>query len=210
MAAQDDTHQEILLSTGESVLVDREDYLRFSRFKWRLNGGGYAIRSHGSRVIFMHRAVCPPPPGMEVDHINRDKLDNRRQNLRPATRSQNMGNRPANEGRRFKGVYQNRNGKWEARIVTGGEHRYLGIYPSRHLASLAYDVAARIIFGPFARLNHDDAPSFADVFGEWADRQPPHEPPREYAEGDKSLKLWSRLPGSNRGLMITNHEERKP
>jgi hypothetical protein len=108
----------------------------------------------------MHRFLLQPPPGLEVDHINGDRLDNRRINLRIATRSQNAMNRPRTRTNTsgFKGV--SRLGSlWCAQIKLEGKLHYLGRYADPAEAARAYDVAAKIMFGQYARPNFSDIAS---------------------------------------------------
>lgn len=96
-----------------------------------------------------------PPDGMVIDHINGDKLDNRRQNLRICTSADNAKNQKVQENKigktsRYKGVYwHKRANKWMARI--GG--MYLGIYHSEIDAALVYNEASKKYHGEFGRIN---------------------------------------------------------
>jgi hypothetical protein len=124
-------------------------------------GTGYAVRSggRGRKRIMMHRLILGLPPGRfpEVDHINHDTLDNRRINLRIATRTENLYNtqkchRPTTS--RHKGVRQIRSTlKWEATIKVDGKQRFLGTYVLEEDAARAYNAAARELRGEYALLN---------------------------------------------------------
>jgi hypothetical protein len=89
----------------------------------------------------------------ELDHINRDRSDNRIENLRPCNHSQNLGNsRP--RVHKYKGVtFCKQTGKWRAQIMTNGTTRPLGRYMTIGEAALAYNEAAKEFFGEFAYLN---------------------------------------------------------
>lgn len=78
------------------ALIDDEDAGLVTGRRWYLTGTGYAaaaaLRGKSRTLVCMHRLLLDPPASAQVDHVNRDKLDNRRANLRVATRSQNQGN----------------------------------------------------------------------------------------------------------------------
>jgi hypothetical protein len=152
----------IPLTKGGVAVVDDGDFEWLSRNSWYLSQNGYAMRSSakdGVRFCLpMHRAITDAPSGMHVDHINGDKLDNRRENLRVCTPAQNQGNRVAHAGRRFKGViYQQKIApKVRAEIRRDGRARHLGCFSTEEEAARAYDRAAREQWGEFARLNFPD------------------------------------------------------
>lgn len=81
---------EITLKNGEVALVDDADLKRVMSFSfyWYLSNG-YAVTRKHQRSIFMHAVVNNTPVGMCTDHINRNRLDNRKSNLRSCTRSEN-------------------------------------------------------------------------------------------------------------------------
>jgi hypothetical protein len=115
-------------------------------------------RGPGS-LIMLHRVLlelATDDPSF-VDHQNRDGLDNRRTNLRLASRSQNGRNRIGHSKTGYKGVaLHSRSGKYQARIRIGGCLRHLGTFPTPEVAARAYDTAARELFGEFAYLNFPD------------------------------------------------------
>lgn len=146
---------------GLAALVDDEDAARVETRRWYLGTDGYPT-SHVvgtgkyGRHESLHRWLVGARPGDEVDHENRDKLDNRRPNLRHCTRSQNRANSIGQPGRRqlsrFKGV-TNLKGRWKAQTTVRGTHLNLGYFDTEEEAARAYDAAVREHFGPFARCN---------------------------------------------------------
>lgn len=80
----------------QEVIVDDDDFDRVNRWKWQLSNNGYASRTHWNgdcyEKMYMHRLIAGTPPGMDTDHINRNKLDNRKSNLRVVDRSRNNHN----------------------------------------------------------------------------------------------------------------------
>jgi hypothetical protein len=104
----------------------------------------------------MQNVILPPPEGRLVDHENQDGLDNRRANLRIATRSQNNANqrRRKDNTSGYKGVvWHKRERRWQAQIQVEGKCLYLGGFDDPKDAAQAYNVAAFTHFGEFARLN---------------------------------------------------------
>lgn len=107
--------------------------------------------------VYLHDFLMNPPSGMTPDHANGDGLDNRRQNLRLATASQqaaNRGKRRTPASSRFKGVsWSKRDRRWQAHVACRGIRRNLGTFRDEREAAMAYDAAARELFGEFARTN---------------------------------------------------------
>lgn len=152
--------KKIPLTQGKFALVDDEDHESLLSVKWcvaKRRGKFYATRRGGAGWLkHLHREIMKAPAGTEVDHINGDTLDNRRTNLRFATRLENSRNMEKHRGcsSRFKGVYWFKHAKkWMARIQVVGKRRYLGCFSSEEAAAKAYDSTAKIEFGEFARLN---------------------------------------------------------
>lgn len=155
---------EIPLPSGHVALVDDEDWPLVASNPWhvRRRSGGlvYAIwneylgKTMPRRAVHMHHVIMQPTPGFAIDHRNGNGLDNRRQNLRLCTHSENMQNRRVTTGRRFKGVSYHL-GKYQVVIV----RKYLGRFSDEIEAATAYDQAAKQMFGEFARLNFPDGVS---------------------------------------------------
>lgn len=157
---------EIWLHGGKVALVDDCDFERFHCFSWFPTSGTilYAQRKQGRKNILMHREIMSAPPGLQVDHINGNGLDNRRANLRLCTLAENLRNqrRRTNNASGFKGV--NKSGDvWRARIKVNNQEIPLGCYKDPTEAARAYDYAAKKYFGEFARTNYPDINPPAEV-----------------------------------------------
>ena len=156
---------EIPLTQGKIALIDDEDYELVSRHTWYAYKGKYTfyvVTAIGGRrnpqTLLMHRLILGLDFGdkLHVDHINSNGLDNRRSNIRIATRQQNGRNqRPHGDAvSGFKGIYYHKNRrKWVAKIQVDGKQLHLGVFLDEADAAQAYDEAAIKYFGRFARLN---------------------------------------------------------
>lgn len=135
------------------AIVDNQD-AHLDHLRWCMNHGGYAVRSEGGRPILMHRVIACAPLGLEVDHINRNRLDNRRSNLRLTDRAGNTRNcsRNRRSTQPYKGVRRIGN-RWGARLKFEGEWCCLGWFDTPHEAAVAYDLMAMALFGEFAATN---------------------------------------------------------
>lgn len=146
---------------GKFAIVDDADYELVKNIRWFMNNDGYAIgravRGSGGKNKLMHRFIMDAPPEFQVDHVNGDRLDNRRENLRFCdTRLNNRNMRPGARGgsSRFKGVhFCNEKKKWTA-TIKGVDRRYhLGRFDDEIEAARAYDAKAKELFGEFFRPN---------------------------------------------------------
>ena len=145
---------------GGIAKVNSEDYELVSGYTWwadRKNTTTYAYtqirRNSKVKTIRMHQLIAG---FSHPDHINGDGLDNRRSNLRQASRCQQAWNTIGRPGR-YKGVtFQNRLRKnpWQARIAHNGHQIHLGYFSTSSLAAMAYNSAAIRLFGEFACINH--------------------------------------------------------
>mgnify|MGYP000863706242 FL=1 len=147
--------RQIALGDGFTAYVDAKDYEWLSRWTWYLRGG-YAIRREKNKVIYMHREIMKPPNGVLVDHKNRNKLDNTRDNLRHATRQENARNHPKRRGSssRFRGVsYIRTRRRHRAAIRYEGKLISCGYFVKEIEAARAHDAKAVELHGEFAQLN---------------------------------------------------------
>jgi hypothetical protein len=118
------------------------------------------MRAENGKAIYMHLEIMSAPDGMEVDHMNGNGLDNRRENLRLCTRAQNRMNSVKRIGKSstFKGVYWHKNcRKWRASLKLDGKEIHIGYFNTELEAAEAYDEKALELFGEFAKPNFKDA-----------------------------------------------------
>jgi hypothetical protein len=146
---------------GHFAKVSPRIFQYLNQYKWFLNHDGYAIRNvkteTGRSHISMHREIMGNPRGEEVDHIDGDRLNNTDDNLRIATRSENMRNQHRLKGTKktskYRGVYYNKkNKKWETSVTVNGKQIKLGCFESEDFAVRVRDGAALALHGEFASL----------------------------------------------------------
>ena len=157
--------RKIPLGEGRFTLVDPGDFYWLNNFHWYaeikcklLYTARNVISPGEKKIIFsMHREIMNFPDGQLVDHRNGNTLDNRRDNLRLATRAQNNCNRRKTKSKtssRFIGVsFHKLNQRWCANIRHNKKRIWLGYFVSEIDAARAYDAAAKKYHGEFARLN---------------------------------------------------------
>ena len=148
--------KEIVLSGGEITFVDDWDFEKLNRHNWYCHKG-YAVRKGANRsYIAMHRVVLGTPSDRDTDHINRNRLDNRRENLRACTESENQHNteKPKHNTSGYKGVYWRKDqNKWIAKIKFQKKEIHIGCFGDFVSAVIAYNRVALRLHGEFAYLN---------------------------------------------------------
>ncbi len=143
---------------GKHALVDDEDYPLLSRITWSLSSHGYAVNGK----CYMHSLILGFPRGLP-DHIDRNKLNNQKDNFRFVTSQQNMMNRGRQRNNltsQYKGVFRSRrhlSNPWVASItkkIDGKQKSFhLGYFAEEVQAARAYDAKASELYGQFAVLN---------------------------------------------------------
>jgi hypothetical protein len=141
-----------ILIRNRRVLFDQEDLFTVINTKWYISEAGYVANSnHG----YLHRIIMDAPADKVIDHLNSNKLDNRKCNLRITDQSYNTQN---SMKAKFKGVYDTKRSvsRYEAYIHFNYEKIYLGVGSSLEAAAVKYDMAAIYLYGEFAGLNFPD------------------------------------------------------
>jgi len=147
------THKTLKTDCGVEIFVSADDFDLISSCKWRMNKN-YARtykREQGKDVyVLMHRMIAGAKQGEIVDHINRIKTDNRRENLRIVTARESVINKSTNKNKlsKFKGVTKHRSG-WQVYV----DGKYVGVFKNEIDAAHAYDNTAMILHKNFAVTN---------------------------------------------------------
>lgn len=140
--------------TGLVALVDDEDFIYLNQYRWNVNyDNRYSVNYANTYnpFVLMHRIILAAPPGLMVDHIDHDGLNNQRLNLRLATNSQNQANSKTTCGSsKYKGVsWHKQSQKWQVKCRVNRKRYYLGCFPTEEEASAVYINFAKIHFGEF-------------------------------------------------------------
>jgi hypothetical protein len=155
----------IEMPCGKYTIIDNEDAPRLDGYRLHAEARGNTfyvrMRTAGQRGggKYLHNFLMSG----RADHIDGDGLNNRKSNLRPCTQAQNGLNRSAKAGKRFKGVYTARSGKYYAQIYINRKSYSVHGLATEEIAAREYDRLARLHHGEWARLN----------FPEHADQSPP-------------------------------------
>ena len=148
--------KKIPLGDGQFAIIDDEDFDLVNQYQWRGHKGGkncdhvYAVTR-----LRMHRLIMNAPPGMVVDHINGDTLDNRKSNLRICSTAQNQQNGKARGGSsRFKGVsYNAQKKRWLGAFMANGKTYYVGCFIDEEECARAVDKKRKEVCGDYATTN---------------------------------------------------------
>jgi len=137
------------------TIFDIQHIKKIGALKWYLCKTGYATNLKTRKR--MHQLILPCPRGVEVDHKDRNKLNNKRNNLRYASKSQQGQNRGPNRNSQsgIKGVWELPNGKWSSQITCNKKRYVLGDFLTKEEAAQAYNEKALLLFGKFASVNKE-------------------------------------------------------
>ena len=156
--------KQISLTKGQFTIVDNEDFERLNQYKWFCSNRGYVCRNKklgygkfNRKTEWMHRLIINTPENMYTDHINGNKLDNRKSNLRICIKSENNRNvnKRKNNTSGYKGVFFNKVWKtWFVKLTIGKKYITGGkTYKNPKEAAIRYNKLAKKYYGEFASLN---------------------------------------------------------
>lgn len=150
----------IQLTKNARAIVSDED-ADLNKYRWSLQSDGYACRNIskfvGGGKCYLHREIAQRmgiDTSRQIDHINGNRLDNHRDNLRAASNAENHQNQRvrSDNASGFKGISPS-GGKFKSEIKNGEIREYLGTFNTAEDAARAYDHRARELFGKFAKTN---------------------------------------------------------
>jgi hypothetical protein len=154
--------KEIPIHPNKGVaLVDDEDYERVMEHRWNITDNGYVHSQIGGKRgkwVLLHRFVMNASNGKEIDHKDQNKLNCQKSNLRFCSRSQNLANTVVRKSSvvKYKGVdFDKRRKLFRASISLGGKYIHLGYFKNPKDAAIAYDNAAKDLYGEFSRPNFE-------------------------------------------------------
>lgn len=139
----------IQLKSGCQAIIDDEDFDLVNQFKWHIAGRGYAYYNNRKQRGSMHRLVMHAKKGDCIDHINENKLDNRKCNLRFCTHSTNLQRR-TNLSKPLRGIEERSNGKFRVRIYKNRKAIHLGMFDKKEDAIEAYNRAVGDLYDNYA------------------------------------------------------------
>lgn len=166
---------EIYTRQGVAVIIDDDDFDAVSEHTWnKYPSCRYVQANIDGQTVSIHRFVMGAAKGSTLDHINGNRLDNRKANLRYCNQAQNMKNRKPNSNgaSAYKGVVVLPNGRFRAKINSDGVRYELGVYMCERDAVIAYNAAAKVLHGEFAYMNEIPENTRADGWISVEDRLP--------------------------------------
>ena len=147
--------KQIALTQNQYATVSDKDYEKVNQFKWCYDSHNRCavrgVKTNGkNKIIFMHRFIMDTPVGLVTDHINGNRLDNRQENLRICKNFENQRNMNMHKDNTtgYKGVYFTGQ-KWYSKIA----NKHIGTFNTKLEAAIAYNIAAKKVFGNFAKIN---------------------------------------------------------
>lgn len=148
-----ESYVEMFTTKGNPFLIDKNDYERVKNVCWHMDAHGYILGCVNGKEVRLHRFLTKCPETEIVDHINQNKADNRKCNLRIVNHSQNNMNKPMqkNNTSGFVGVnYNKKNRKWTSFIAVNSRQIYLGSFENIQDAAEARKKAEAKYFGAFS------------------------------------------------------------
>jgi hypothetical protein len=147
--------KQIYLTKGMVASIDDDDFEKVNKYSWHCTSHGYAAARINNKIVYMHRYIMNSQ-GAEIDHIDNDRLNNKKQNLRSCKHIDNIRNSktPKNSTTGYKGVtFAKWAGLYRAHIIADGNNHSLGYFKDAKEAAISYNKAAIKYFGEFAKLN---------------------------------------------------------
>lgn len=146
----------VITKKGEEILIDAEDFEKVKNHSWCISKTGYPVANMNGKVVKLHRYLLGlNNPDIIVDHINRNKLDNRKCNLRICTALENSRNASVSKNNKtgHLGISKTKEGKFRARIMVNRKEIRLGRYEKIEDAIKARKKAEKKYFGNFAPID---------------------------------------------------------
>ena len=140
------------------TIVDEKDYYKLIQFKWRLHKSGYVLGKIENKDVYLHRHIMKYYGKKYIDHINNNKLDNKKENLRIVTPQQNSMNKTISDksftSSKYLGVNWHKGmNKWESKLTINGNIIRLGYFDNEIDAAKARDISTKEHFGEYGKYN---------------------------------------------------------
>jgi hypothetical protein len=152
-------YSEVQSERGDITLISKEDLDFFFTKDWHIDKKYLCCDIQANYIkkrYYLHRLLMKPPDDMLVDHINRDRRDNRRANLRICSKMENTQNRGGNYNKILPKGVRRRKAGWEVRVMLRGKMNQIGMFTDLNAAINAYNYFALKFHGEFACLNEVD------------------------------------------------------